>query len=99
MSCWHEMQHKARKRFQCAGCLGFVEVGEQYTRWTGMTDGKFGTDAYHVSCRDHEIELNHRANLRSDEWTPLHEWVDDDRAASLDGAPADVIERFAGDAR
>jgi hypothetical protein len=88
-----ETTHTARKAHRCSGCCQPIAPGESYVRWAGMTDGDFGTAAYHPDCRAWEIFLGQAANLYQDEWTLLHEFVTEDRA-SLDGAPESVRARF-----
>ena len=88
-----ETTHTARKPHQCAGCLQTIAPGEKYVRWAGLTDGDFGTCAYHADCRGWEIFLCQEAALRDDEWQPLHEFVSECRGC-LDGAPDSVRARF-----
>lgn len=88
-----ETTHTARKAHQCIGCLHTIGLGEKYVRWAGLTDGDFGTCAYHPDCRDWEIFLCREAGLRSDEWSSLHEFVSECRDC-LDGAPDSVRARF-----
>ena len=90
-----ETTHTARKPHQCIACLQPIEPGELYVRWAGLTDGDFGTCAYHQDCRGWEIFLCQEAGLHSDEWTSLHEFVAECRDC-LDGAPDSVRERFPG---
>lgn len=90
-----EREHVARKRHQCTSCLGAIEPGTRYGRWCGLSDGQFASLPYHLECRAWEIQLHRDNDLHADEWRSLHEWVDEDREGSLDGAPDVVRERFA----
>lgn len=89
-----ETTHTARKPHRCDGCRQTIAAGEKYVRWAGMTDGDFGTAAYHPDCRAWEIFLCQEAGLYHDEWCSLHEFVAECRDC-LDGAPESVRERFA----
>jgi hypothetical protein len=62
----------ARKQHICEGCETEIEPGTPYVRYTGTSDdaGIYST-AYHVECRETEIELNHEKDLWGDDWLSL----------------------------
>lgn len=88
-----ETIHKARKAHECLACQQPISTGEKYVRWAGLTDGDFGTAAYHPDCRGWEVFLCQEAGLMQGEWQSLHEFVAECREC-LDGAPDSVRERF-----
>lgn len=52
--------HKARKRHQCHGCGGAIEVGEQYVRDVAVWQGEISSIAWHGVCRDRAQEIANR---------------------------------------
>lgn len=55
---------KARKRHRCDICIRWINAGERYFRWTGISpDGDFGSSAYCLGCdvawSFHERFLDH----------------------------------------
>lgn len=39
-SCYTELTPRARKRHQCCECRGWIEIGENYQRITGVWEGQ-----------------------------------------------------------
>lgn len=54
----HTSQPTARKPHRCVGCGGIIQVGETYTRFTGVSDGDF----YSVAMKLPVAELYTRLN-------------------------------------
>lgn len=42
----------ARKRHRCDWCYGPIPAGEKYTRWEGVFDGRWQSNAMHEECHD-----------------------------------------------
>ena len=94
MSFFHETTHTARKQYQCACCSNYLEIGEKYVRWVGLSDGEFSSLAMHPECYEWEKYLNHKHYDPGDYWISLYTFVDDDPDDALDGAPEAVRKRF-----
>ena len=60
-----------RKEHRCDACGMTITIGSPATRWSGLTDGDFGSTVYHPDCREAEIEFNRRAGGNADEWYRL----------------------------
>lgn len=87
---------KARRRHQCVGCLTDIKPQETYRRmtWLGSGDPPYRA-AYHVECRREEVVMNQRNGTHfDDEWTPLHEHVDECDTVADAELPPDVHDRF-----
>ena len=74
MSFTREHDVKAvRKQHRCDTCGKMIDVGARAVRWSGMTDGDFGSAIFHPDCRAAEIELNREAGGDANEWYRLAE--------------------------
>ena len=41
MSFWKSAEHKARKKYRCELCCKTIQVGEKYSRQTGVAEGEY----------------------------------------------------------
>ena len=80
MSFSREWSVKAvRKVHRCDCCGKPIEMGQAAIRWSGMTDGDFGSAIMHPDCRAAEIAMNELKDYRlGDDWWPLREIESDD---------------------
>ena len=56
----------ARKEHRCNYCFGPIPAGETYSRWTGVFDGEFQSNAMHLEC-DKQYNID---DTYSDGYTP-----------------------------
>jgi hypothetical protein len=54
----------ARKPHRCDYCYGPIQAGETYSRWTGVFDGRFQSNAMHPECEENFLDSG------DDEYTP-----------------------------
>ena len=52
MSFWESRTHRARKKHHCEYCGKVIEVGETYSRETGMYEGDFNDYCLCMRCRN-----------------------------------------------
>lgn len=83
-----------RKQHVCDGCGKRIETGTPAVRWSGMTDGEFGTCIYHPDCRAAEVALNDVHGWGyGDDWMGLSDLEHDDLPWLAETYPA-VYQRM-----
>ena len=79
----------ARKPHCCCYCERRIEVGDKYTRWTGIYDGDFISSAAHPKC----LAFRQTMDLYEDEHPDPGEFVEEmEAAARIQQQAADAAE-------
>lgn len=74
-----------RKQHRCDGCGTLIKVGEPAWRWSGISDGDFGTCIYHPDCRTAEVAYNSRVGTNTyDEWCGVRDAFYEDEDGTRD---------------